>query len=69
MTLIAAGVLLVATPALVDPNFTDTVVLLLDVDDNGALGVILNRPSPVPVAEVLEAWGSVVVEPDVLFRG
>ena len=69
MTPIAAGMLLVATPTLVDPNFTDTVVLLLDVDDNGALGVILNRPSPVPVSEVLEAWGSVVVEPDVLFRG
>ena len=37
--------LLVATPALVDPNFADSVVLLLDVDENGALGVVLNRPS------------------------
>ncbi|MGZ4447768.1 MAG: YqgE/AlgH family protein [Nocardioides sp.] len=64
-----AGMLLVATPALLDPHFADTVVLLLDVDDDGALGVVLNRPSAVPVAEVLEAWGDVVAEPEVLFHG
>jgi putative transcriptional regulator len=61
--------LLVATPVLLDPNFADTVVLLLDADDDGALGVVLNRPSAVPVAEVLEGWGDVVAEPEVLFRG
>lgn len=64
-----AGMLLVATPALVDPHFVDTVVLLLDVDAEGALGVVLNRPSAVAVGEVLEAWGGVVDEPDVLFHG
>jgi putative transcriptional regulator len=61
--------LLVATPALMDPNFADTVVLLLDVDDDGALGVVLNRPSGIRVADVLEDWGDVVDEPDVLFQG
>lgn len=61
--------LLVATPALVDPNFADTVVLLLDVDENGALGVVLNRPSGVPVADVLADWRDVVAEPEVLFHG
>lgn len=66
---VRAGMLLVATPALVDPNFADTVVLLLDVDDHGALGVVLNRPSVVRVAEVLADWGEVVAEPEVLFRG
>src|SRR5688572_13493784 len=45
-----AGMLLVATPELVDPNFSDTVVLLLDVDEQGALGVVLNRPTPVAVS-------------------
>ncbi len=65
----AAGVLLVATPTLVDPSFSDTVVLLLEVTDQGALGVVLNRPSPVPVAEVLPEWGPVASEPDVLFHG
>ena len=69
MTEVRAGMLLVATPALLDPNFVDTVVLLLDVDDNGALGVVLNRPSVVPVAEVLADWGEVVAEPEVLFHG
>lgn len=61
--------LLVATPALLDPNFSDSVVLLLDVDENGALGVVLNRPSAVPVSDVLADWGEVVAEPEVLFLG
>ncbi len=61
--------LLVATPALLDPNFASTVVLMLDVDDSGALGVVLNRPSGLPVAEVLEPWRDVVAEPEVLFQG
>jgi putative transcriptional regulator len=64
-----AGMLLVATPVLLDPNFADTVVLLLDVDPDGALGVVLNRPSPVTVAEVLGQWGTAVAEPHVLFHG
>ncbi len=51
-----AGQLLVATPALVDPNFAHSVVLLLDHDEDGALGVVLNRPSPVPVADILAEW-------------
>jgi putative transcriptional regulator len=63
------GDLLVATPALLDPNFERTVVLMLDLDDNGALGVVLNRPSRVPVAEVLPEWTDVAGEPDVLFQG
>ncbi len=69
MTEVRAGMLLVATPQLLDPNFADTVVLLLDVDENGALGVVLNRPTGVPVAEVLGDWSDVVAEPEVLFRG
>jgi len=64
-----AGHLLVATPMLLDPNFAETVVLLLDADENGALGVVLNRPSTVAVADVLETWADVVAEPEVLFQG
>ena len=66
---IAAGHLLVATAELGDPNFFRTVVLLVDVDDEGAVGVVLNRPSEIPVGEVLEAWRDGVVEPAVLFEG
>jgi len=81
VTSLRAGMLLVATPELGDPNFASTVVLLLDVSDDetgstggplasgGALGVVLNRPSGVPVAEVLGPWGEVVDEPEVLFQG
>jgi putative transcriptional regulator len=64
-----AGKLLVATPALVDPNFRHTVVLLLDTDEDGAVGVVLNRPSPVPVDEVLPGWSEVLSGPNVLFQG
>ena len=64
-----AGMLLRATPALIDPNFVDSVVLLLDVDDQGALGVVLNRPSAVRVGDVLDGWAGAVAEPDVLFQG
>ncbi|MCF2434451.1 YqgE/AlgH family protein [Streptomyces thinghirensis] len=38
------GRLLVATPALADPNFERAVALLLDHDEEGSLGVVLNRP-------------------------
>jgi putative transcriptional regulator len=65
----APGLLLVAAPTLLDPNFADTVVLLIEADVEGAVGVVLNRPTPVPVEEVLPAWGEVVAEPEVLFQG
>src|SRR6476620_7138294 len=64
-----AGHLLVAAALLMEQNFAETVVLLLDADENGALGVVLNRPTAVPVADVLESWADVVAEPEVLFQG
>jgi putative transcriptional regulator len=66
---VRAGVLLVATRALLDPNFADSVVLVVDADADGALGVVLNRPSAVPVAQVLDGWSEVVDEPETLFVG
>lgn len=68
-TPLSSGALLVATPALLDPNFERAVVLLLDVDESGALGVILNRPTSVPVDEVLPGWSELADEPHVLFQG
>lgn len=65
----APGRLLVATPSLVDPNFANAVVLLLDHDDDGSLGVILNRPSAITVASVLPDWSASVAPPGVLFEG
>lgn len=66
---VRVGDLLVATPALVDPNFEHTVVLMLDLDSDGALGVVLNRPTSVPVGEVLPDWSPLARPPDVLFAG
>lgn len=63
------GRLLVATPALADPNFDRAVVLLLDHDDEGSLGVVLNRPTPVDVGDILEGWGALAGEPGVVFQG
>lgn len=64
-----AGRLLVAAPALADPNFDRTVVLLLSHDEDGALGVVVNRPTEVPITSILPAWQPVVSQPDVVFRG
>ncbi|MDT3399312.1 YqgE/AlgH family protein [Streptomyces sp. B1866] len=63
------GRLLVATPALADPNFDRAVVLLLDHDEEGSLGVVLNRPTPVGVGDILESWASLAGEPGVVFQG
>lgn len=65
----SAGRLLVATPDLRDPSFHGTVVLVLDHDEDGTLGVILNRPTAVVVSSVLPAWGASVSPPEVLFEG
>lgn len=63
------GRLLVATPALADPNFDRAVVLLLDHDEEGSLGVVLNRPTPVGVGDILEPWAGLAGEPGVVFQG
>ncbi|MEN0129938.1 MAG: YqgE/AlgH family protein [Brevundimonas sp.] len=63
------GQLLVAVNQLLDPHFRRTVVLLLEHNDEGAFGVVLNRPLDVRVDDVLPGWGSVVDEPAVMFDG
>lgn len=65
----AKGRFLVAAPALEDPNFHRTVVFLLAADMDGALGVVLNRPSDTSVDDVVPHWGLHVSIPDVLFVG
>lgn len=63
------GRLLVAAPMLDDPTFARTVVLLLDHDEDGSLGLVLNRPSHVPVGAVLPPWDGRTTGADVLFTG
>ena len=50
---LAAGKLLVAARNLPDPNFTDTIVLLLQYSRDGAAGLVINRPSDVPLSRAL----------------
>jgi putative transcriptional regulator len=47
------GQLLVAVPALLDPNFRRTVVLVGEHNEEGALGLVLNRPSEATVEEAV----------------
>jgi putative transcriptional regulator len=63
------GQLLVATPALKDPNFERTVVLLVADEPGGSLGVVLNRATEVAVNDVLEGWGTLAGDPAVVFEG
>lgn len=63
------GRLLVATPLLGDPNFERSVVLLLEHGEEGALGVVLNRPSELEVAEPLPEWRRFAGSPEVIFVG
>ncbi len=65
-----SGRLLAATPLLGDPNFRRTVVLIVEDDkEEGTLGVVLNRPTEVPLDQVLESWTALVSGPPVVFRG
>jgi putative transcriptional regulator len=63
------GKLLVAAPSLADPNFYRTVVLMFEHTDEGAAGVVLNRPSETTVREVLPSWAELAAEPGVVFVG
>ncbi len=47
------GMFLIASQSLKDPNFSQTVVLLLDYNASGAMGLVINRPSDVSLAEAL----------------
>jgi len=63
------GRLLVAAPGLRDPSFAQTVVLVLDHDEDGTFGVVVNRPLEVDVGEVLPQWQALATPPGRLFQG
>src|SRR5512140_3601048 len=60
-TNLAPGLLL-AMPQLVDPNFTRSVVLMIEHGDKGSFGLVINQPSPIRASELL---GSL----DMVWRG
>lgn len=63
-----SGQILVASRHLADPNFFRTVVLILEHGD-GTLGVILNRPTAITIADVVPTWLDLAAQPAVVFQG
>jgi putative transcriptional regulator len=66
---VARGKFLVATDNLVDPNFRETVVLMLEYGDDGALGVVINRPTDVKLSLVLPNVEELESRADTVFLG
>jgi putative transcriptional regulator len=64
-----AGQLLLASPALHDPNFARTVVLIGVHNDDGAMGVVLNRPSQVTVGEAVPQLQEAIDELEPVYVG
>ena len=63
------GNLLVASPALLDPNFLRTVVLVVEHGEEGALGLVLNRPTEASVEEAVPGLADLVEEGALVFVG
>jgi putative transcriptional regulator len=51
------GQLLIAMPGMADPNFSETVAYIFKHDENGAIGIVLNRPSDLTLGEVCRQLG------------
>jgi putative transcriptional regulator len=65
----ARGQLLIAGPTLLDPNFWRTVVLVIEHTEEGALGLVLNRPSETSVGDAVPQLEELVDLEDQLFIG
>ena len=65
----ARGQLLLAHPSLLDPNFRRTVVLVIEHADEGAMGLVLNRPSMIAVAKAAPDLEPLVEPEDLVYVG
>jgi putative transcriptional regulator len=63
------GQLLIASPSLLDSNFRRTVVLVTEHTDEGAAGLVLNRPSPASVSELVPELEPVVEDDEQVWLG
>ena len=66
---LAKGRFLVASRLLRDPNFSETVVLLIDHDWDGAMGLVINRPSEVRLSSVFPDIEELREQPDMVYFG
>jgi putative transcriptional regulator len=63
------GQLLIASPSLLDPNFHRTVVLVTEHNEEGAAGLVINRPSPAAVSELVPQLEPLVDEGEQVWFG
>jgi putative transcriptional regulator len=63
------GQLLIASPGLFDPNFRRTVVLVTEHTEEGAAGLVLNRPSPASVSELVPQLEELVDDEEQVWLG
>ena len=68
-SVLTKGRLLVATPPLDDPNFDHTVVYMLEHHDEGAIGVVINRPTDESLVDPLDRWDTLQAAPGSVFLG
>jgi len=64
-----AGRILIARPDFHDPEFDATLTLILEHSDEGALGLVLNRPSELPMSDTFPEWEEMAAKPDRVFAG
>lgn len=66
---VRAGTLLLANTDLLEPTFRRTVIYVVEHNDSGTLGVVLNRPSETAVYNVLPQWSELAAKPKTMFVG
>jgi len=66
---VRAGTLLLANIDLMEPTFRRSVIYVVEHNDGGTLGVVLNRPSETAVHNVLPQWSDLVAKPKTMFIG
>jgi putative transcriptional regulator len=66
---VRAGSLLLANIDLFEPTFRRSVIYVVEHNDGGTLGVVLNRPSETAVYNVLPQWTDLVAKPKTMFIG
>lgn len=67
--LIGPGSVLIASTSLIGPTFVRTVIYMIEHDENGSLGVVLNRMSQAAVFNVLPGWAQLAASPRAVFIG
>lgn len=66
---VGPGSLLIASTSLTGPTFARTVIYVIEHDENGTLGVVLNRMSQAAVFNILPEWSELAASPRAVFIG